>query len=619
MAESAADVPGKYDVWLNGNGYMLSDTVEPSLPFRVHKALYAITPTFIQRTNTSGKYGDQDQDFFLTLSQNDWSLGEGQRFFRSTDPDRVRRFWKGQSLDTVSVPGQITLRNTMPALTFAASVLCCAESNSSTPGVGVFTASSTNLYLVSKTGSITDEGAHGLGAAPSQWGIVTDGSGVYLSTTSGGTVGVRRWNGSAYSTFSATGADSLAFLNNTLYGYQNTTGQIIKYDGSGNTQNVYTWKDGTGTALTGAGFQTRLRQFGGQLAILRTTDARRPGALYTYDGTTTKDVAEFPANFVAQDIETLSGIVFVAGYLKFQSYVQPAIFYYVNSTTGQLWRATAQNYTNLTWPAMAGYGDGILFTDDTTGRLLQYNVSTGGVTCVSTYTATNQTVMAAASADFMLHTRNATTGYYYPSSTLATSGLMQSSLIDFENTLTKTFRGITVDWAAASGDAGATVDIAYQTDAVDGSWTTLKTGAVSGTEYLLSGVTGRAIAVQLTLNSGGSTYGPIVKRVFVRAAPQLRQFKTRTYIIRCDGTEQYPMRCRDGTMHQVTGHDQVVNLIAAAQSTTPFSVTDRFGTYASCLADLQNAQGFEVYEQHSAGETATETGSFLVRIVVREV
>jgi len=51
---------------------------------------------------------------------------------------------------------------------------------------------------------------------------------------------------------------------------------------------------------------------------------------------------------------------------------------------------------------------------------------------------------------------------------------------------------------------------------VDGSYTTLQTGAVSGTEYTL---TGRNISVKITLNKGTSTNGPVLKRHYIRAAP----------------------------------------------------------------------------------------------------
>jgi integrase len=51
---------------------------------------------------------------------------------------------------------------------------------------------------------------------------------------------------------------------------------------------------------------------------------------------------------------------------------------------------------------------------------------------------------------------------------------------------------------------------------VDGSYTTLQTGAVSGTEYTL---TGRNISVKITVNKGTSTNGPVLKRHYIRAAP----------------------------------------------------------------------------------------------------
>src|SRR5438105_5047089 len=106
---TAADVPGKFDCVINGQGYVFLDSLEPSLPFRTHRAIYEFSPTFIPRQNVSGAYGDNTQMFWQTAYQHDWSLGEQQRFFRATDADRVRRYWAGTNID-IHTPGQVTLR-----------------------------------------------------------------------------------------------------------------------------------------------------------------------------------------------------------------------------------------------------------------------------------------------------------------------------------------------------------------------------------------------------------------------------------------------------------------------------------------------------------------------------
>ena len=43
---------GKFDVVINGQGYVFDDSIEPSVPFRTHRAIYGFSPTFITRTST---------------------------------------------------------------------------------------------------------------------------------------------------------------------------------------------------------------------------------------------------------------------------------------------------------------------------------------------------------------------------------------------------------------------------------------------------------------------------------------------------------------------------------------------------------------------------------------
>ncbi len=154
-----------------------------------------------------------------------------------------------------------------------------------------------------------------------------------------------------------------------------------------------------------------------------------------------------------------------------------------------------------------------------------YNLGVGGIHCVGSYTVTNATPMMAASKDVVVHTRNATTAWYYPTTSTASSASVSTSLMDFGNSLSKLFRGIKVDWTAATDGNGGSIDIAYQVDSVDGSYTSLVNSAVSGTENTLSGVSGHSISAKITLNKGTSTSGPILKRIYVRAAPALQTFR----------------------------------------------------------------------------------------------
>lgn len=577
---SASDVPTKFDVVIDGTGFrFLAADQSANYGFRHPSAQYSYTPTFIERTNTSGAFGDNQQDFYLTVSQNNWDLGEGQRYFRSQDTDRVRRFWAGTNVDPVSTPGQVTIRNTVGSLSFAATVRAMCDTSA-----GVYTASSTNLYLVNASGSIVDKGAHGLGVAPSKWGMASDSSNVFLASTSGGTAGVRKWDGSSYTTFSATGSDSLTFLNNTLYGFRESNGDLVSYSTAGAITSLFVWKDAAGNALTGSSYATRIRPYGGKVMLLR-TGGFHGGELWTYDGTGVSKVADFPANFVATDLEIVSGIAFVAGYVNRNADVLPAIFYYVNGTTGQLWRSGTAGYTNLTGPSMSAYSEGLAFTDDSTGRILQYNLSTGGVHTLGSYTVTNATPMLDGNQSILVHTRNSATGYYFPTTTVASTATVITSLMDFENSLTKLFRGVRLDFDTPTGSS---VDIAYQTDSVDGSWTTLQSGATSGTEYVLTGVSGRSIAIKVTLNKGSSASGPSLKRIYVRAAPLQTTFRKADYLLNCfgrDGSAQVELR--DGSLDPDDGMTKVTALRASLAKTTPITITDRFGTFTGIVEPSQ--------------------------------
>lgn len=606
----AADVPGRFDVVVNGEGYVFLDSLESSIPFRTHRAIYDFSPPFIERSNISGAYGDNQQDFFLTLSQNDWSLGEAQRWFRSTDADRARRYWTGTNVDPVTVPGQVTLRPTVGSLTFGGAVRACCD------GAGVvYAASATHLYEVDASGSISDLGAHGLGAAPSMWGITSDSKNVYLTTTASGTVGVIKWDGTSFTTFSASAADSLSFLDNTLFGFRESMGDLVQWDTSGSLSSLFTWKDGAGSALTGSGYATRLRPYGGKVAILRTVGVRNRTELWEYSGDGVDQLAELPANFNGKDMEIVSGIILAAGFSDRNIDVQPAIYYYVNGNDGLLWRSNVSGYTTKTWPAMTAYGEGIAFTDDSTGKLMQYNIALGGVHAMGTYTVTNATPLMASSGAVLLHTRNATAAYYFPTTTVSSSGTVITSLIDFENSLQKLFRGIKADFDAPTGSS---VDIAYQVDSVDGSWTTLKTGATSGTEYTLTSVTGHALAIRVTLNKGTSANGPTLKRVYARGAPLLPQYRSGEYILDCTGARENPRELRDGSPSPKSGLEMVRDLLTAAQATSPIEITDRLGTYTGFI-DLSNSEGWDVYEEHPNDDDPTNSGSYVVRIVCREV
>ncbi len=600
---TAADVPGKYDLVINSQGYILSNVVDNSLPFRIQRASYTFSPTFVERSNIQGDYGDNQQDFWMTFSQKDWSEGEQQKYYR-LDVDQSRKFWRGSNID-VRMPGQVVLRKAVNSVSFATAVQACAPWRPS-GAESIIAASTTKLYEIDVQGSITDRGAHGLGATPSRYGITTDSVDTYVSTTAAGTVGVRKWDGASYSTFSASGADVLVYVNNTLYGLrQDSNGDLVRWDSGGTLTSIFSWKQIDGGNL----FGSLMHAYGGKLMIV-VYSGDCFGA-WVFDGTAPSKVVDFPSNFSFQSMEVTLGIVFYGGVHLSRdgsgvAIQKPAIYYYANGTLGLLWEAdVALTSTSAASPGLAPVDGGLLFSDDTSGRLMFYDLRQGGFHAIGTYAVANGQPVIAASATTTLMTRNATTAYQYPSTTsVVSSGTVATSLTDYDTSLDKYFKAVKID---ADIPAGASIDIAYRLNDVDGAYTSIQTGASPGTEYTI-GQNGRSISIQVTLNKGSSTNGPTLKRIYVRASPHLQTFRRGDYILDLSGRDgKNHVALRDGTQHSKDGLSQAQDLNTAAVATTPFSITDRFGTFTGII----EPDGFELDE--------VRPEEFVGRVRVREV
>lgn len=109
-----ADTPEpkqRYDVVIDGVGYMLWRQTDDSLPSRIYQIVpetLTWSQQFIERTNVSGDFGDNQQDFFMTYTMRDWSGGEGQKFFRQqTDKDRT--YWDGSNVRPTETPGAVVV------------------------------------------------------------------------------------------------------------------------------------------------------------------------------------------------------------------------------------------------------------------------------------------------------------------------------------------------------------------------------------------------------------------------------------------------------------------------------------------------------------------------------
>lgn len=618
--DTADMVPGKYDVIIDGYGYCYLDSLESSIPFRTHRAIYGQTQPFVERQNVSNSYGDNAQDFFLTIRQRDWSQGEQQRFFRAGVDGRD---WTGLNVD-VSTPGRVRLASKINTVTFAASVRACARD---TVTQKLIAASSTKLYSLDSAGAIVDNGAHGLGANPSKFGLANDGVNDYVTTLNASTVGVRKWTGAAYTTFSATASDSLIFLNNTLYGYRGASGDLGSYDGTGTFTSLFTWKDATNTAyIVGGGSSASavLEAFGGKILILF-PHGQFGSSLWIYDGTGASLLQIFPPNYLASDIEVLYGVAYIGGsFFKAAStstqYNRPALHFYDGSQIGLLWQANDYNTAASSdifggpHPALVAANGRLFFTDDTMSTLLNYDPASGAISTVGSYSAGGTDARLAATGFSILHTRNGTGGYYTGNSTFPTSGSVSSSLIDFDSSLPKQLRGVTIEWDAASDGDGGSVDVAYQLNSLDGAYTALASGVTSGTETVFpANTSAHAVSIKVTINKGTSTMGPVLRSLSVRGAPVMPVYPRGEYILDCTNTVGAPRQLRDQTtFHPLTGAQQVAHLTAARNSLTPITITDRVnGTYVGQV-DVNDPEGFDVYEVHPAP-------SYVVRLTTRGV
>lgn len=573
---TAADVGSRWDVVINGVGYMLLETEQK-------QATFSFAPTFLERTNVSQAYGDDDQDFWLTMSQKDWSLGEGQRAFAGEDADSQRRYWVGESVD-ISVPGSVTLRPTIYTKTAAAAIKAVLAEEHLAANIAYVTSS--NLYSVDTGGNISDLSAHGC-STPGTFGSLTDGSGDYYIA---GVSKVRKYDGASYSDFDGSnGSFSLAFLNNALYGMAG--GSLVRWSTAGAMTTLFTWRGADGVATGYApGF---LHPFGGDLAIvLQGIDGANAG-LWIYDGVAPAKVAQFTRGFAAVNCAVVNGTLFIGGaYLRAASsgaQFLPAVYAFAGGSLTEIWRAASWlSSSSVTaggpHPFVVAFAGGCAWNDDTTGRIKFYEPETGAISTLFPYTVAGDTPLLAAGTETMIHTRNQTTFYQYPHrTTYATSGFVTTSLFDGSTTRNKRFKSVVVEWDAGTDGDGGSIDIAYRINDVDGSYTSLQTGAVSGTEYAI-GQVGRSISIKVTLNKGTSTYGPRLKRIYVRAAPTLDSFRLTQYVLNLTGRDgKTPLALRDGTFESSDGLTLATALTSAIQSTTAISITDEFGTYTAIL------------------------------------
>jgi hypothetical protein len=622
--DTANMVPSRYDVIIDGYGYIFWNGLMQSLPFRNQRAAYSHTRTFLERTNVSGKYGDNDQDFFLTASQDDWSGGEGQRFLRVNDQASASRYWQGEAAN-ILVPGQAAVQTALDTtITTSFGTLAAI-------GCGVFLDdkiawcdSNGHLWttLAGAGGTAVDIGAHGAGTVD-RWGMAVDPNHIYIA----GATNIRKWNGSAFSDFAAVAdAGSLAFLNNVLYSCDGAT--LRSYDTTGAVTTEFIWKDAVGTTVTPTttGIGAKIVPYGGKLLIfLRRGTMGRP-ELWIFDSPDTEMVAQFPESSLGYDIVVINGIAYLSGAVLDTNATgsvtsQPVIWYYLNGTLDELWRSLAATASTsigdgMVWPALGSFQGRLLFDDNSRFEVMQYDPASGSFSSIGQYTAVgtsqaNDNKFIASDRMFCgLFFTHATPAILLPSSAgnLASSGYIACSLVDFDNSLTKIFRGVKAEFTGTG-----TVAISYALNRLDTSYTTLTSSASSGVEVLFpDNTTGIAVALKFTFT--GSVR---LKRWYLRAAPVQQTFRRCQYVLDLTGAQAGssaggildPVMRRDETEHVLTGAQMATNLNAAIASSVPIVVTDRFGTYTG------------VFEQ---GEGITELdevrpGEFVAQVTMREI
>lgn len=609
-SDPASGVPRVWDVILDGYGYVLDRTWDGN-SLRHPPTSFKYSPTFVERQNVGNAYGDNQQDFWLTETQKDWSLGESRAFYDPEDPVGSRMFSSSLGVD-VSVEGQLTLAGLLTSQANSASFASSVSGNT-----GWYTLSDSHLWNLAGS----DLGAHGLGTATmTVYGMCQDSSSLYMASVSAGTVGVRKYKiaTTTFSTFSATPSDSIAYLNNALYGAVNSTSVLQVYSTAGAATTLYTWQDAAGAARA----QTfkRLLAFGGSLLILIQPTYDR-GELWLYNGTSTYMIARLPPNFEPYDMTETEGVVFISGMhhtgnrTPADRYV-PAIFTYLNGNLDQLWPTnTYIDATGITGgssqypPAMAGWHNWLIFTTQT--DVMRYDLLSGAICSLGAATVGPFSQIVTSATTFGVF--SSTTETLYAPGRAATTGSVVHSAFDFSSSLQKYIRGVSVTWVGVGGTT-TSVDIAWTTDA-GGSGS--QVGAVSGTEYPIN-LSARSVTITLTMHgSGASIYGsPTISRLFVRAAPVLNTYRYDTFILDLSGSSpaaamgepaMNPVRLRDGSYQTLTGAEMAVNLRAAVTATSPISITDRFGTFTGII----EADSF-VLEEVSPGE-------FRAFVTVREV
>lgn len=176
---TSVEVPGKFDVAINGVAFMLDDQHET---FKGGTAIIPLLRSQADQSSEPGESSTNPEDLW-PRSQHSWHKGAGQRWLDSEEDSDRNRFWNSRGLDPWT-RGQIKTLNNTTMLEASANTNLALE----TAGDYVYMADGSSLkYFADITtgsaGVVTSQ--PGVEGATTIKSICSDGSTVYASVTDG--------------------------------------------------------------------------------------------------------------------------------------------------------------------------------------------------------------------------------------------------------------------------------------------------------------------------------------------------------------------------------------------------------------------------------------------------
>jgi hypothetical protein len=567
---TGADVPSIYDVVINAQGYLVADTEQ--IQAQMGSAPLFSPPNYLRSESDV----DPQNEWFMALVCDDWTGGEGQRKYDPKVQGSSSMFWRNTNTD-VQRRNRVTLAQASGSSTVAAGLIALCKRGDLGNGSQFCYVNTTNLYTIDLAGTITDRGAHGAGT-PSGWtSLCSDSTYDYIA----GNGGIRKWNGSAFSTFAAVAVTSICYWNDYIYATRGSNGDLLRFDrATGEVTLIKKWLMGDGNAIN-TGFSSFAPTPEG---IYISVPYQETGSqVWFYDGNPqleTKMVADLPDNFYANNLVSCNGTIYAIGAFhrtgNLTTYYRSAILACKNGSYRTAWLDDDWIGQGGGFAGGTSWENGIVFVNLARG-LMFFDPETENVRTFASYSTNGAQPLIATNLDGILYGETSlTTVTRWPTNAYAATGTLDTSLYDFGSPLAKRFHSVEVEFDAATGGGGS-VSVSYQLETTEGSWTSL--GVVTtGTPVAISQV-GRSIAIRLTI-AKGTTGTPAVRKVTLRALPYQALQRSETYVLNLSGRDgTRPLVLRNGATHTKDGLDMATDLRTAAASNAPISITDEFGTF----------------------------------------